>query len=150
MEWPGDLTVSAAPQPWVQLSHSSPGTHTWQPLSLLVLLGSMAHWLSVRPRILCRGQVCGPGRRSQGHVLRFLVSGPGPSSCVLAWPQVLHPWGLNSLKRNAVPSQGGQQGQRGGLKPHHPHVGNSVAAHCKAVGMVALTVLSPGDQDTLG
>lgn len=48
---------------------------------------------------------------------RSQVPGQHAGVCVLAWPQVLRPQGLSSLRRNVVPSQGSQQRQEWGLKP---------------------------------
>ena len=155
-QWSGSPAGSAAHNPWgPSLPSHCPGPITQQPSLLLVLVG--LPWPGCKgpaPVFMCRGRDCGPKRISEGHILRFPVSGPGPSSCVLAWPQVLHPWGLSSLRRNAVPGQGNRQGQgRRETVQTHPyphHVGNWVSDCCKTMGINALTVLTPKDLDTLG
>lgn len=98
---------------------TGPQTTPGSPHPCWFLVALLAHRLGMRAwmQLLCREWRCGRWRRSRGHVLRSLVSGPAPGSCGLAWPQVPHPLGLSSLRRNAVPGQGGQQGQGTGLKP---------------------------------
>lgn len=113
----------------------------------------MAHCLGIRPwpQFWCRGWDCGPGRRSRGHVLRFLVISPGPGSCILAWPQVLCPRGLSSLRRNAVLGQGGRQGQGRGLQltPTPTTLGTVWQPTARLWEWSLQTILSPKDPDTL-
>lgn len=93
------------------------------PPSLLLGLARLTAWATRPGPSLASMQRAGlwSQQRSQGHVLRFLVSRPEPSSCVLVWPQVPNPLGTDSLRRNAVPSQGSQQGQGEGSSIPYPH-----------------------------
>ena len=72
-----------SPQPLGSIpSPHCPGPITQRPSLLLVLVRlPQPGCKGLAPVFICRGQDCGPKRISEGHILRFPVSGPGPSSC---------------------------------------------------------------------
>lgn len=94
-----------------------PKAHTQlsSPLLVLTRLPQPTAWLeNLAP---ASGQRAGPQSQEEKSRAHSQVPGQRAGSCVLAWPQVPHPQGLSSWRRNAVPSQGSQQELERGLKP---------------------------------
>lgn len=128
---PGDLAGSAAYSPWSPAAPLLPRTHPGALTPTGPGWALTAHCLG--------SKTCPPtsmqeaGLWSQAEKLRTCSQVPGQQ----AWTQQLcvglapghQSLGTDSLRRNAVPSQGSQQGQgEGSSLPYPQHVGNCAAA----------------------
>lgn len=139
-QWPKELVGSIANGPWSPAFPLSPRAHSQQPSPLLVLLGlprptgheglapalvTRAGLWSREETLRARSQV--PGHRPWAQQLRLGLA-PGPVSLGTE---------LIEEKCSPGPRLPAGAGERARAHPYPHHIGSCVAAHCKAVGMVA-------------